>query len=48
MIGWLYRYIFRGWGVLLLVGTITILVLAIRTQVHRSEHVIAAPAAAQR
>ena len=47
--GWLYRYIFRGWGVLLVVGIITILVLAIRSQTHRpAEHAIAAPAGAHR
>ena len=28
MIGWFYRYIFRGWGVLLAAGMITCLWLA--------------------
>jgi hypothetical protein len=32
MVDWLYRYVFRGWGVLLVVGIITMLVLAIRSQ----------------
>jgi hypothetical protein len=49
MIGWLYRYIFRGWGVLLIVGIITILALAYRSQAHHpSERAVTAPVAAQR
>ena len=36
MIQWLYRYVFRGLGVLLVIGMITILVLAITSQTHRS------------
>ena len=32
MIAWLYRYVFRGVGVLLLAGMITILILAISSQ----------------
>ena len=28
MIQWLYRYVFRGLGILMLIGMITILVLA--------------------
>lgn len=36
MIHWLYRYIFRGIGILLAIGMITILFLAINSQMHRS------------
>lgn len=36
MIQWLYRYVFRGIGILLAIGMITILFLAISSQVHRS------------
>ena len=38
MIRWLYRYVFRGIGILLLIGMITILFLAIGSQQHRSAH----------
>jgi len=37
MIQWLHRYIFRGIGILMLIGVITILVLAIGSQVRRQE-----------
>ena len=36
MIQWLYRYVFRGIGVLLAIGMITGLILAIIDQSHRS------------
>lgn len=36
MIQWLYRYIFRGIGVLFLIGMLTILFLAINSQMHRT------------
>jgi hypothetical protein len=36
MIQWLYRYVFRGIGVLLAIGIITGLILAIIDQSHRS------------
>ena len=36
MIQWLYRYVFRGIGVLLVVGMITGLILAISSQNQRS------------
>ena len=36
MIQWLYRYIFRGIGILFLIGMLTILFLAINSQVHRT------------
>ena len=36
MIQWLYRYVFRGIGVLLVIGMITMLVLAINSQSERS------------
>ena len=29
MAHWLYRYVFRGWGILLVAGMITILFLAL-------------------
>ena len=38
MIQWLYRYIFRGIGIALIAGMITILILAISSQTHRSPH----------
>jgi hypothetical protein len=44
MIQWLYRYIFRGVGILFAVGMITILVLAICSQTRRAENNPAAPA----
>jgi hypothetical protein len=36
MIRWLYRYVFRGIGIVMLIGMITILVLAISSQMRRS------------
>jgi len=50
MIGWLYRYVFRGWGVLLVAGMITSLWLAWQT-VHSqtqpsAKHAVTAPRAA--
>lgn len=38
MIRWLYRYVFRGIGFLLVVGMITILYLAIHSQKHKTAH----------
>ena len=32
MIQWLYRYVFRGLGVLMIIGMITILYLALMSQ----------------
>lgn len=50
MIQWLYRYVFRGIGIAFAIGMITILYLAIQSQLSRSqhaaEHVIKAPRAA--
>ena len=43
MIQWLYRYVFRGIGILLVIGMITILLLAISSQSHRSVNRPAAP-----
>ena len=34
MIQWLYRYIFRGIGLLFVVGMITIFFLAVSSQMH--------------
>ena len=36
MVGWLYRYVFRGIGILMAIGMITILILAISSQAHRA------------
>jgi hypothetical protein len=36
MIRWLYRYLFRGIGILLLVGMLTVLYLAMSSQSWRS------------
>jgi hypothetical protein len=48
MIQWLYRYVFRGIGVLFVVGMITFLILAISSQTHRSgEKTAATPAGAR-
>jgi hypothetical protein len=35
MIRWLYRYIFRGLGIVLAIGILTILILAISSQRER-------------
>ena len=43
MIQWLYRYIFRGLGVALLIGMITFLILAINSQSRRSAYTPTAP-----
>ena len=44
MIQWLYRYVFRGIGILFAIGVITILFLAISSQLHRSaEHTVTTP-----
>lgn len=32
MVSWLYRYVFRGIGVLMVIGMITILILAVSSQ----------------
>ena len=44
MFRWLYRYVFRGIGVLLAIGMITILVLAISSQLRRPASAPAVPA----
>jgi hypothetical protein len=44
MIQWLYSYTFRGIGILFAVGMITILVLAICSQIRRADDKPAAPA----
>jgi hypothetical protein len=43
MIRWLYRYVFRGIGMLLLVGMLTILYLAMSSQSRQSATKPAAP-----
>ena len=49
MIQWLHRYIFRGIGVLFVIGMITILALAISSQLHRTSSVpVTPPVAAHR
>jgi hypothetical protein len=48
MIAWLYRYVFRGIGILFLIGIVTILILAITSQRERSEGTSAMPASTAR
>ena len=36
MIQWLYRYIFRGLGIVFLIGMLTILILAVGSQRERT------------
>jgi hypothetical protein len=48
MISWLYRYVFRGIGILMVIGMITILILAVRSQAHRSGRSSTTPPAAAR
>jgi hypothetical protein len=48
MIAWLYRYVFRGIGILFLIGIVTILILAISYQRERSERTPVGPASAAR
>jgi hypothetical protein len=43
MIQWLYRYIFRGFGIVMLLGILTILYLSVSSQIRRSAE--SAPAA---
>jgi hypothetical protein len=38
MIQWLYRYIFRGIGIVMTIGMITILFLAVMTLRQESQH----------
>ena len=45
MVQWLYRYVFRGIGVLLVVGMITGLILAVSSLNHHSATRPAAPPA---
>ena len=37
MVGWLYRHVFRGVGILFLVGLVTILYLALSFLTHRHD-----------
>ena len=37
MIQWLYRYIFRGIGILFLIGMLTILYLAVNSQLRKGD-----------
>ena len=48
MIQWLYRYIFRGIGVAFLIGMITLLYLAINSQIHRQANHPAATSSPRR
>jgi hypothetical protein len=49
MIQWLHRYIFRGIGVLFLVGMITFLILAVSSQAHHDTNKpVSAPASERR
>jgi hypothetical protein len=36
MIQWLYRYVFKGFGIVMLIGMITILFLAVSSQLRHS------------
>ena len=45
MVRWLYRYVFRGIGITFLIGMITILILELNYQMHRSANKLAVPAA---
>jgi hypothetical protein len=36
MVSWLYCYVFRGIGILLAIGMITIFILAVSSQTHRT------------
>ena len=45
MTHWLYRYIFRGFGILFVIGMITFLILAVNSMTRRPEKRPAAPAA---
>ena len=48
MVAWLYRYLFRGIGILMIIGMITILILAVSSQAHRAGTSSTAPAAVTR
>ncbi len=48
MIGWLYRYVFRGIGILMMIGIITILILAVSSQAHRAGTSSTVPSAGTR
>ena len=43
MVNWLYRYIFRGIGILMLIGMITFAYLAIRSQMRASQAPVVPP-----
>jgi len=38
MIAWLYRYVFRGIGILFAIGMITILVLTLASEMRQKPH----------
>ena len=48
MVAWLYRYVFRGIGILMIIGMITILILAVSSQAHRAGTSSTAPTAGAR
>lgn len=35
MSDWLYRYVFRGIGIVMMIGMITILFVTVNSQIHR-------------
>lgn len=35
MMDWLYRYVFRGIGIVMVIGMITILFVEVNSQIHR-------------
>ena len=49
MVSWLYRYVFRGIGIVLVIGMITIFILAVSSQTHRTgTSPVTAPAGTRR
>ncbi len=49
MIQWLYRYVFKGIGTLMIIGMITLLLLAVMSQMrHAPRGASAAPAGVSR
>jgi hypothetical protein len=48
MVSWLYRYVFRGIGILIVIGMITILILAVSSQTHHAGTISTASSAGTR
>jgi hypothetical protein len=45
MVNWLYRYVFRGIGILIVIGMITILILAVSSQIRHARTSSTTPSA---